>query len=266
MPKYRFQCSVCESIETVFISMSETLEDCIQCDSKGSMNKLFDKFFSEVKRNTEHKVGNITKDYIENPGPKCDGVHVVKKGAIMLINGMKKTSSPAPAGPATPDKAQKKPKHANKTSSPGSGANDPKNPLSAQWQQTNKDLLKKIYEKELQKYESAETAKKFLLERSKAFFGEAAAEIDPYLNRDWVSGYLLEDGHVKAMSVDTSVWQPVRNNELAAWLNFTSYPVFAMGKNPYGATIQLDKKFVPGSETASVPDNNPMGNKEEANY
>ena len=65
MPKYRFQCSVCESIETVFISMSETLEDCIQCDSKGSMNKLFDKFFSEVKRNTEHKVGNITKDYIE---------------------------------------------------------------------------------------------------------------------------------------------------------------------------------------------------------
>ena len=207
---------------------------------------------------------HITKDYIENPGPKCDGVHVVKKGAIMLINGMKKTSSPAPAGPATPDKAQKKPKHANKTSSPGSGANDPKNPLSAQWQQTNKDLLKKIYEKELQKYESAETAKKFLLERSKAFFGEAAAEIDPYLNRDWVSGYLLEDGHVKAMSVDTSVWQPVRNNELAAWLNFTSYPVFAMGKNPYGATIQLDKKFVPGSETASVPDNNPMGNKEEA--
>ena len=65
MPKYRFQCTVCECIETVFISMSETLEDCPQCGSKTSMNKLFDNFFSEVKHNKEHKVGNITKDYIE---------------------------------------------------------------------------------------------------------------------------------------------------------------------------------------------------------
>jgi len=45
--------------------MSETLEDCLECGAKNSMNKVFDKFFSLSSKEKEHKVGSVTKEYIE---------------------------------------------------------------------------------------------------------------------------------------------------------------------------------------------------------
>lgn len=65
MPRYRFQCSACNEIQTVFLRMSETLEDCLECGAKNSMNKVFDKFFSLSSKEKEHKVGSVTKEYIE---------------------------------------------------------------------------------------------------------------------------------------------------------------------------------------------------------
>lgn len=65
MPRYCFQCEVCENRQVVFLSMSETLEDCDECGSKNCMNKVYNKFFSETKTIKQHKVGNITKEYIE---------------------------------------------------------------------------------------------------------------------------------------------------------------------------------------------------------
>ena len=49
MPRYRFQCLHCEQVEVVFLRMSETLEDCTQCNSKNCMEKVYDKFFSTTK-------------------------------------------------------------------------------------------------------------------------------------------------------------------------------------------------------------------------
>jgi len=65
MPRYRYQCSVCEFTQSVFMRMSETLEDCVECGAKNSMDKLYDKFFSKSEKAKEQKAGNITKDYIE---------------------------------------------------------------------------------------------------------------------------------------------------------------------------------------------------------
>ena len=65
MPRYCFQCEVCENKQVMFLRMSETLEDCVECGSSNCMNKVYDKFFYETKTTKQHKVGNITKEYIE---------------------------------------------------------------------------------------------------------------------------------------------------------------------------------------------------------
>ncbi len=66
MPRYRFQCSVCENIQTVFIGMSEVLENCTECGSDNCMEKLFDNFYSNKKKPMKEKVGNITRKHIED--------------------------------------------------------------------------------------------------------------------------------------------------------------------------------------------------------
>jgi len=66
MPRYRFQCLVCENIQTVFIGINETLNDCSECDSKNCMSKLFDKFYSKNEPHSQQKIGSITKKYIKD--------------------------------------------------------------------------------------------------------------------------------------------------------------------------------------------------------
>lgn len=65
MPRYKFQCSNCEVTQIVFLQISETLTDCDKCNSRNSMVKVFDKFFSNTVTKKEQKVGNVTKEYIE---------------------------------------------------------------------------------------------------------------------------------------------------------------------------------------------------------
>lgn len=65
MPRYKFQCSECEHVEIVFLQLSEVYEDCNKCNSKNTMQKQFDKFYSQTVKTKKEKVGNITKEYIE---------------------------------------------------------------------------------------------------------------------------------------------------------------------------------------------------------
>lgn len=65
MPRYKFECSSCKHVEIVILSMDESYTDCSVCDSKNTMIKQFDKFFSKLTNTKEQKVGNITKQYIE---------------------------------------------------------------------------------------------------------------------------------------------------------------------------------------------------------
>ncbi len=65
MPRYRYQCSECMQTQVVFLSVTETLEDCSVCGAKNTMVKMFDKFFSKSETTKEQKVGTITKEYIE---------------------------------------------------------------------------------------------------------------------------------------------------------------------------------------------------------
>ena len=69
MPRYRYQCSECMQTQVVFLSVTETLEDCSVCGAKNTMVKMFDKFFSKSETTKEQKVGTITKEYIEKKYP-----------------------------------------------------------------------------------------------------------------------------------------------------------------------------------------------------
>jgi lysophospholipase L1-like esterase len=203
----------------------------------------------------------VLPNYPNNPGPGTDGIHMSANGAIQLLNKIKTTASPAAAGSATPDKAQQKPKHSNKAAPPGSGASDPNNPMSKVWQDSNKELLLKIFEKENQKWNNLQAATNYIKDKSKAWGEEEGkTEVyDSYNNRDWISGYLMEDGHVKAMSVDVSVWQPVRTEELIAWMNFTTKPSTKIPKDPYGPEVFL-ASYVPANQNQSTDTTlNPMG-------
>ena len=65
MPRYKFQCSVCEHVQIVFMRMSDVLEECENCNASGTMQKQFDKFFSPSSIVKDKKVGSVTKEYIE---------------------------------------------------------------------------------------------------------------------------------------------------------------------------------------------------------
>tara|TARA_B100000575_G_scaffold280247_1_gene269502 strand:+ start:461 stop:721 length:261 start_codon:yes stop_codon:yes gene_type:complete len=66
MPRYKFQCTKCDHIEVVFLGLDDIYEDCNNCNSKNTMQKQFDKFFSKSAQTKQHTVGNITKQYIED--------------------------------------------------------------------------------------------------------------------------------------------------------------------------------------------------------
>ena len=66
MPRYKFQCTACAHTEVVFLGLNDVYEDCNVCNSKNTMQKQFDKFFSKSAQIKQQAVGNITKQYIED--------------------------------------------------------------------------------------------------------------------------------------------------------------------------------------------------------
>mgnify|MGYP003133773912 CR=1 FL=1 len=68
MPRYRYQCTNCNDTVMVFHLISETHTDCRKCNTENSMKKMLTTPLKCVKlkgESTSHKVGEITKEYIE---------------------------------------------------------------------------------------------------------------------------------------------------------------------------------------------------------
>lgn len=69
MPRYLYECQVCETQETVFHGINETHTFCSVCELDDVMQKQFTNSFVVKKdianlKNTK-KVGEVTKEYIE---------------------------------------------------------------------------------------------------------------------------------------------------------------------------------------------------------
>ena len=68
MPRYQYECEQCEAKIKVFHTFSETYEDCIECNTTGSLRKLLTTPFitrNKLSQNKEEKIGNLTKKKIE---------------------------------------------------------------------------------------------------------------------------------------------------------------------------------------------------------
>lgn len=66
MPRYNYKCTSCNIEQTIFHSISETVELCTNCQKTGTMVKLLTTPFYKNSKNTKtEKVGDLTKSYIE---------------------------------------------------------------------------------------------------------------------------------------------------------------------------------------------------------
>jgi len=195
--------------------------------------------------NTPHQ--KVSGQYQNDPGPGCDGIHCNKKGAIEILNAVSSKSSMPPGGPVTPQTAQKKPKH--QAAPPDVGGGAPHTSTHAK--------LATVYQKISQKWQNQEDATKFLQEKAEKI-GET---VDNLKNRDWISGYAISDGHVKAGSVSVAQWKPARLAEIADWGNFTSWP--KTNTPATGPETMLQGRKLKDSATSST-DSNPIKDAAEA--
>ena len=68
MPRYKYQCTSCETITIIMHSFDEAFSDCGVCETSGSMHKIFNSSFIVNKKTRDppqKKIGAITKEYIE---------------------------------------------------------------------------------------------------------------------------------------------------------------------------------------------------------
>ena len=67
MPRYRYECQICNVEILVRHAISDTLVDCAACGADNSLKKLLSKPLCIKKKPTSRgtKVGEITKQYIE---------------------------------------------------------------------------------------------------------------------------------------------------------------------------------------------------------
>ena len=215
--------------------------------------------------------------YMTDPGPDCDGIHCTSKGAVELINALKKKQSPAAGGESLEEVNAQKKSHnlstaaAGVTVTPtgdsvgGISLGAPGAPASA-LPAIMKDALEKFYESQAQAFTSLGAAKDFLKDRSKLAESITLpySGYGQYLERDWVSGFLGEDGHIKAMTADVSSFAPARLDEIMKWGNFTSRQNSYISRDPYGVEIVLGDKLIGTGEGASTEDTNPM--RGDTNY
>ncbi len=68
MPRYKYQCSACEEVKTYFHAMEEVMQNCEICGGVETLEKLLTTPFIKKQHlfdSTEQKVGELTKQYIE---------------------------------------------------------------------------------------------------------------------------------------------------------------------------------------------------------
>ncbi len=67
MPRYRYECTCCGELVTVFHGIEETYTDCKKCEASGTMQKLLSRPLNIKKKpHSKKKVGQITRKYIED--------------------------------------------------------------------------------------------------------------------------------------------------------------------------------------------------------
>jgi len=66
MPRYIYQCSECDEINSIIHGINEIYDTCKFCKSKDCLIKLLTKPMIKKNTITKDKVGDITKKYIED--------------------------------------------------------------------------------------------------------------------------------------------------------------------------------------------------------
>ena len=68
MPRYIYQCNVCDEINSVFHGIDEIHTVCMHCDSVDCLTKMLTKptFKNKIASSDKEKVGKITNKYIED--------------------------------------------------------------------------------------------------------------------------------------------------------------------------------------------------------
>tara|TARA_R100000152_G_C6655303_1_gene95757 strand:+ start:179 stop:433 length:255 start_codon:yes stop_codon:yes gene_type:complete len=65
MPRYHYQCSNCDNIETIIHSIGHVVDFCTKCEKTGTMVKLLTKPLYVTKNKPMHSVGDLTEEYIK---------------------------------------------------------------------------------------------------------------------------------------------------------------------------------------------------------
>jgi hypothetical protein len=68
MPRYIYRCTECEEVHAVMHAICDTIKDCKNCSTSGTMIKqLTSATYMAPKNNkVDDKVGELTKEYIES--------------------------------------------------------------------------------------------------------------------------------------------------------------------------------------------------------
>ena len=65
MPKYLYSCANCKAMISMYHAMSESREDCIECDTPGSLTKKPSTFNTEPAADSAKAAGELVKQSIE---------------------------------------------------------------------------------------------------------------------------------------------------------------------------------------------------------
>ena len=66
MPRYRYQCGACKKEQMIFHLISEKVDTCTLCKTKGQMQKLLSSAIIIKSEDAEEEaIGALTQEYIE---------------------------------------------------------------------------------------------------------------------------------------------------------------------------------------------------------
>ncbi len=85
MPKYSYQCTLCDHIFSVYHSMGEDLSNCPECKSENSLKKDVSRVYIRkdfVRSDTNKKVGELTREAIEENREILKSQKEILKGVV----------------------------------------------------------------------------------------------------------------------------------------------------------------------------------------
>lgn len=64
MPRYVYRCTCCTEVATLFHLSDETVDECPNCGSTGTLVKSVTTFTTPTKKKIASKIGSITEEFI----------------------------------------------------------------------------------------------------------------------------------------------------------------------------------------------------------